>query len=141
MSKGYVYALVNEAMPGIVKIGRTERDVVQRANELYQTGVPLPFKIAHSVYVPDCKMAEADLHHAFQDSRINTGREFFAADIDDVICVMEEVREAQVIGFVYEFAPSMSLIDSDRLSSLIALAREDECDLKAGDEPHREVIQ
>ena len=44
-----VYVLTNQAMPGIVKIGMTERDDVQRRmNELYSTGVPLPFRVRHS---------------------------------------------------------------------------------------------
>ena len=38
-----VYALNNPAMPGIVKIGKTDRDnPMVRMNELYSTGVPLP---------------------------------------------------------------------------------------------------
>ncbi|MFT7387743.1 MAG: hypothetical protein ACI8VC_000984 [Candidatus Endobugula sp.] len=41
---GIVYVLTNPAMPGIVKIGKTSRDSVDaRLNELYSTGVPVPF--------------------------------------------------------------------------------------------------
>ena len=42
---GIVYALINEAMPGLVKIGMTSRlEITQRMKELYNsTGVPLPF--------------------------------------------------------------------------------------------------
>ena len=43
-SYGVVYVLTNPAMPGIVKIGKTSRsDIHARLNELYSTGVPLPF--------------------------------------------------------------------------------------------------
>ena len=48
-----VYVLTNPAMPGIVKIGKTNRDDPQvRMNELYTTGVPLPFegRSLHEVY-------------------------------------------------------------------------------------------
>ena len=39
-----VYALTNAAMPGIVKIGMTDRDDIRRRmSDLYTTGVPLPF--------------------------------------------------------------------------------------------------
>ena len=42
-----VYALTNPAMPGIVKIGMTDRDdVKRRMSDLYTTGVPLPFECA-----------------------------------------------------------------------------------------------
>ena len=40
-----VYALTNPAMPGIVKIGMTDKnDVKERMRDLYTTGVPLPFE-------------------------------------------------------------------------------------------------
>lgn len=35
---GYIYVLINTAMEGIVKVGRTTRDVDQRAKEL--SGAP-----------------------------------------------------------------------------------------------------
>ena len=39
-----VYVLTNPAMPGIVKIGMTDKLEVQpRMRDLYTTGVPLPF--------------------------------------------------------------------------------------------------
>lgn len=42
-----VYVLTNPAMPGIVKIGKTNREDPQvRMSELYTTGVPLPFECA-----------------------------------------------------------------------------------------------
>lgn len=42
--KGLVYLLTNPAMPGIVKIGLTTRgDMNQRLQELFTTGVPVPF--------------------------------------------------------------------------------------------------
>jgi hypothetical protein len=40
-----VYILTNEAMPGLVKIGRTSVDLAGRIKALYQTGVPLPFEL------------------------------------------------------------------------------------------------
>ena len=40
-----VYVLTNPTMSGIVKIGMTNADDVQfRMNQLYSTGVPLPFE-------------------------------------------------------------------------------------------------
>ena len=44
---GIVYVLTNPAMPGIVKIGKTSRGSIDaRLNELYSTGVPVPFECA-----------------------------------------------------------------------------------------------
>ena len=39
-----VYALRNPAMPGLIKIGRTDRSATARMNDLYGSGVPLPFE-------------------------------------------------------------------------------------------------
>ena len=41
---GYVYILSNPAMPGLLKIGYTERDVQERVKELSNTGIPSPFE-------------------------------------------------------------------------------------------------
>ncbi len=41
---GTVYVLTNAAMNGLVKIGKTTRDDIRiRLDELYTTGVPVPF--------------------------------------------------------------------------------------------------
>ena len=51
MSEGIVYVLTNPAMPGMVKIGKTGREVEARLNDLYTTGVPLPFECAYAARV------------------------------------------------------------------------------------------
>ena len=38
--EGTVYVLTNQAMKGLVKIGKTTRDVSLRLADLYTTGVP-----------------------------------------------------------------------------------------------------
>jgi len=44
MKQGYVYILTNPSMPGLVKIGRSKNGGRKRASDLYQTGVPTPFR-------------------------------------------------------------------------------------------------
>lgn len=41
-----VYVLTNEAMPGLVKIGRTNNELAARIRALYSTSVPLPFELS-----------------------------------------------------------------------------------------------
>ena len=44
---GIIYVLVNEAMPGLIKIGKITKEgksVEDRMKELDSTGVPLPFE-------------------------------------------------------------------------------------------------
>ena len=86
-----VYALTNPAMPGIVKIGQTSRDDVQgRMKELYGTGVPLPFECAIAIEVDDKHddALEKALHKAFDPSRLNSRREFFQIDAEQVAAIL-----------------------------------------------------
>lgn len=81
-SVGIVYVLTNEAMPGLIKIGRTSGDGVgRRVAELSRsTGVPLPFKVEVARSVHDAVLVEKALHIAFGPDRVNPVREFFSVD-------------------------------------------------------------
>lgn len=75
---GIVYILENAAMPGIVKIGKTSRNSVKkRLNELYSTGVPVPFDCVYAARVENDVEVERAFHEAFGPYRINRKREFF----------------------------------------------------------------
>lgn len=77
---GIVYLLVNECMPGLVKIGKTSRKALEkRMKELFTTGVPLPFECAYAcrVKLPHMNELEKALHTAFAPNRVNENREFF----------------------------------------------------------------
>lgn len=89
---GIVYALTNEAMPGLVKIGMSSNSEVDvRKDQLYFgcPGVPLPFECVYACKIKDYKKAEKALHIAFAPDRINPNREFFKIDIERVIAVLE----------------------------------------------------
>lgn len=87
---GIVYVLTNPVMPGLVKIGRTERaDVNRRLMELYSTGVPVPFDLAFAGNVDDGQAVEAALHVAFGPYRINPSREFFRIEPDQAIAILK----------------------------------------------------
>lgn len=84
---GIVYLVVNEAMPGLVKIGKTSNaDPQVRIDSLYKgnTSVPTPFecKLAMRVEKPD--EVERALHTAFEPERVNPNREFFKVDVGRV---------------------------------------------------------
>lgn len=64
MAEGIVYLLTNPAMPGMVKIGKTGRDVEVRLNDLYTTGVPLPFECVYAARVSDMGKVEKTFHNA-----------------------------------------------------------------------------
>ncbi len=82
-----VYVLTNPAMPGIVKIGMTDRpDVQHRMGDLYTTGVPLPFDcaIAREIEGREAADIERALHIAFGPYRVNQSREFFQVEPEQV---------------------------------------------------------
>ncbi len=87
---GIIYVLTNPAMPGIVKIGKTSRDTVHtRLNELYSTGVPVPFECAFAGRIADEHKVEKAFHLAFGPYRINPKREFFEIEPDQAIALLE----------------------------------------------------
>ena len=56
MEYGIVYLLTNSVMPGLVKIGMTTQEYIdKRMKELYTTGVPVPFECQFA-----CKVKKGD---------------------------------------------------------------------------------
>ena len=108
--KGFVYILSNPSMPGLVKIGRTVRTVEGRAVELYQTGVPTPFVIEHSVLSPDCAELEQIMHDSLEAYRIAAGREFFRCDTAAAMRVLDDAIQEQVTCFVSEYLEGFYLV-------------------------------
>jgi hypothetical protein len=80
MSEGVIYILINDAMPGYVKIGKTGNAVEDRMKSLDTTGVPLPFECFYAARVANMDFAEKQLHDAFGDQRVRSKREFFEID-------------------------------------------------------------
>lgn len=80
---GYIYILSNPYMPGLVKIGRTERDPNERIPELSSaTGVPASFVLEYSLLVPDLEMAEKEIHMALSGDRVDDNKEFFKLSVE-----------------------------------------------------------
>ena len=104
-SKGIVYVLTNPAMPGLVKIGKTARkDLNKRLEELYGTGVPVPFECAFAGRVDDHSKVEDALHNAFGPYRHNPKREFFAIEAEQAIALLELLVSEEVTTQVSEQA-------------------------------------
>ena len=107
-----VYVLTNEAMDGLVKIGRTTTGVEQRIRELDNTSLPLPFQCFYAGEVKDSLMVEKRLHQAFSDKRIRNNREFFRIDPN-------QVKAAIQIGELRDVTPKMDVvIDASDIQAL-----------------------
>lgn len=105
---GYIYCLSNPAMPGLVKIGYTNRSTRVRAFELSfgtrdssATGVPLPFEVVKDWRVPGSRaeQIEQQIHRALHKHRVPShGRgkpkEFFYFEPAQAVLAIERALQA-----------------------------------------------
>ena len=115
--RGIVYVLTNEAMPGMVKIGMTNRnDIKSRLGELYTTGVPLPFTCEYACRVPKARLQDIEkaLHEAFAPQRVNENREFFRISKNQVIPLLKVINDLQDITEEVEKQIGETLTEEDR---------------------------
>lgn len=90
-SEGYVYVLVNSANPDLVKIGMTNREPEERAEELNSsTGVAMPYIVAYEAETPYPRKVESAVHERLSDKRVNPDREFFRIELKEAIEVIEQ---------------------------------------------------
>lgn len=92
---GYIYVLINHAMPTLVKVGKTTRDTESRAQELSSvTGVPTPFLVVYDAYFNNCSKAENYIHDKLAQIgyRLSQNREFFQAPLKEVIRIVVEAQ-------------------------------------------------
>lgn len=102
----FVYLLTNEAMPGLVKVGRTNGDLAVRIRQLFQTGVPLPFELFYACEVANSMFVEGQLHDAFGDHRVSRNREFFRVAPERILAALKlaALREIRLGDEVFETA-------------------------------------
>lgn len=107
-------------MPGLVKIGCTDRPIEERLRELSaSSGVPVAFECFMAVEVSDYTMVEAALHRAFGDRRLNPRREFFelSPDRPAAILALFEGQGAKNVtpkGDVVESPEEQQALDRER---------------------------
>lgn len=89
MTEGYIYCFSNQSMPGILKIGMTERTPEARlseanASDTWRPPTPYKIEIAKKVYNPSGK--EKTIHALLEQytDRINPRREFFRVSPEEV---------------------------------------------------------
>ena len=91
-STGHVYILQNTSMPGIFKIGFTERSVVDRLNEINKaTGVITPWQVRDFWFTQEPYLAEQEIHHLLDNFKVEKNREGFAVSYDYARDVILEV--------------------------------------------------
>jgi hypothetical protein len=95
---GFIYVLQNPAFEGLLKIGKTARDVRIRSEELASTGVPFAFNIIYAQFVSSgLSGAEMRIHDHLQEFRVAKNREFFAVDPEvAIIAIFDHCVEYDV---------------------------------------------
>lgn len=119
MEYGIVYLLTNPVMPGLVKIGMTaQEDIEKRMRELYTTGVPVPFEcqFACKVKKGDCVKIEKALHAAFAPQRVNANREFFRIQVKQAKTILELFHHTDVTEEVSDEIEN-DLTDDDKAAT------------------------
>ena len=119
MEYGIVYLLTNPVMPGLVKIGMTaQEDIEKRMRELYTTGVPVPFEcqFACKVKKGDCGKIEKALHTAFAPQRVNANREFFRIQVEQAKAILELFHHTDVTEEVSDEIEN-DLTDDDKAAT------------------------
>jgi hypothetical protein len=86
---GYIYCFSNPSMPGILKVGMTERTPEIRLNEANSSDTwrpPTPYKCVFAKKVLNPKQKETTLHTILSQytERINPKREFFCVSEEEV---------------------------------------------------------
>lgn len=93
----FIYVLENPSMPGIVKIGRTDRTVSERVSELSShTGVPTQFIVVKEYSVADSVVAENKIHERLSEYRVSENREFFKLPAEDAAMIIDSILENKI---------------------------------------------
>ena len=81
--RGWVYVIVNRAMPGLIKVGFSTKDPALRAKELDGTGLPHPDEVVYDALLQDPYKLEQKVHRELAGHR--EGKEWFRCSVADAI--------------------------------------------------------
>jgi hypothetical protein len=87
--KGFVYIMTNDSMPGLVKVGMSKKVPTERAKELEDTGVPMPYVVQYFAFFDDMFQAEKVAHRSLSEYHFR--KEFFKSDVATAIYHIENV--------------------------------------------------
>jgi hypothetical protein len=113
MTAGYIYCFSNISMPGILKIGMTERTPEIRLREANSSDTwrpPTPYTLDFAKRILNPKHKEASLHKLLEQYtvRINPKREFFRASINEVLLFIDLMDGEMWINTVGDTVPMPS---------------------------------
>ncbi|MBU2573570.1 MAG: GIY-YIG nuclease family protein [Elusimicrobia bacterium] len=110
-----IYILINEAIPGYVKIGRTS-NLEQRIRDLDTAGVPLPFECFYACTVRDAVFVETQLFEAFSTHRLRPRREFFEIAPESAVAALK-------LAEIENVTPKKDFVETPEDQQALNLAR------------------
>lgn len=123
---GFVYALSNESMPGMYKIGFTTKHPQTRCDELSsKTGCPTPFRIDACFDTDSPQKIEAHIHNLLAQYRVDRSREFFRVSATKLFEVFKEYLNGDETMSMYEVLISDAYHESMKASESRSKAIED----------------
>ena len=125
-TSGFVYVMTNASMPGIVKIGKTERLPAVRARELFTTGVPVPFKVEFAIFSTDACQLELAVHDELEDFQVSRIREFFRLESSEAI---EHILTVYLHDFDKNVVPFDLTLDTGDLARYAAFCGQHPCSI------------
>ncbi len=114
MPSGYIYCFSNKAMPGIYKIGATERDPQERLNEANSSDTwrpPEAYEIECIAKTHDIYKKEHTIHRLLNSKRIHMRREFFRESLDTIKLLFDLVHSDTCTEFQEQTVP-LSMISN-----------------------------
>ena len=102
-NEGFVYILTHPCfLPNIVKIGKTEGAVEDRAKQLFTTALPKEFNIYATLRTSKFSETEELIHDYFNVKRISPKREFFNISPSEALDVFKKVQRLLSDGEITE---------------------------------------
>ncbi len=92
LGEGYLYILSNKSIPGILKIGYTDRTPQERVKEINSaTGVITNWYVANSFACRSPKVIESLVHTQLKDCRITNNKEGFAVNLHEAERIISNI--------------------------------------------------
>lgn len=92
-SFGFVYIFTNNIMPGLIKIGMTNRLAEDRAKDLFTTSLPDPFEVVFRAITSHPVELEKLVHERLKANRHRTNREFFEVSPEVAAAAILQARQ------------------------------------------------
>lgn len=88
----FIYILSNPSLPGLLKIGYTSKNPMERKKELDKaTGVPVPFVLEFTKKCINGQQLERAVHNYLECYRVNNRKEFFEISLKDAKTTIDSI--------------------------------------------------